>query len=278
MSSVRDLLARGARQLRGPDARLETERLLGHVLGMSRAWLVAHSDDAIDNAQAAEFDSLLARRVRGEPIAYLTGGRGFHGIELQVTPDVLIPRAETELLVELALQRLSPGVRYDIADLGTGSGAIALAIAKERPNARLLATDASEAALVIARRNAARLELRNIEFAQGDWCSALNDADTFEVIVSNPPYIADGDPHLSHGDLRFEPHAALVSGADGFDAIRAITRDAHAHLRDGGWLLFEHGYDQGEAARALLAEHGYGGIFTERDLEDRERVSGARSI
>ncbi|MDQ2971374.1 MAG: peptide chain release factor N(5)-glutamine methyltransferase [Pseudomonadota bacterium] len=278
MSSVREWLADGARHLRGADARFETECLLCHVLGVSRAWLVAHADDEIDIAQGAIVDALLARRARGEPIAYLTGVRGFHALELKVTPDVLIPRPETELLVELALRRISIDTTGDIADLGTGSGAIALAIAKERPNVRVVAIDASEAALIVARNNAARLELHNIEFAQGNWYSALNEADRFDMIVANPPYIAEGDPHLSQGDLRFEPHAALVSGVDGLDAIRAIVRCARAHLREGGWLLFEHGFDHGQAARTLLEEHGYAEIFTAHDLEDRERVSAARSI
>lgn len=273
VSRVRDSLARGAGRLRGGGARLEAEWLLCHVLGESRAWLVAHSDDEIDEAHRLAFAALIARRAAGEPIAYLTGTCGFHSLVLEVTPDVLIPRPETELMVELVLQRIPRDASCDVADLGTGSGAIALAIARERPRTRILATDMSEAALAVARRNAERLGLRNIEFAQGDWCTALGEMHV-DLIVSNPPYIADADPHLAQGDLRFEPRSALASGADGLDAIHTIVREAHAHLREGGWLLFEHGFDQGEAARVLLARYGYGEVFTERDMEARERASG----
>jgi release factor glutamine methyltransferase len=317
MTSVRDLLARGSRTLSGDErnvtsARDEAALLLAHTMNVPRAWLVAHADDEIDEARRAAFDDLVARRARGEPIAYLTGTRGFHALELHVTPHVLIPRPETELLAELALARIPsetkrscspdgacPGARsgvkrnpgqiaadspdsaalhpgYRIADLGTGSGAIALAIAHARPNAHVIATDASEAALNVARDNAQRLGLRNIGFAQGDWCAALGEMRDFDLIVSNPPYVAENDPHLAQGDLRHEPRAALISGADGLDAIRTIARDARARLREGGWLLFEHGYEQGEAARALLTQNGYAEVFTARDLENRERVSGGQ--
>jgi release factor glutamine methyltransferase len=177
------------------------------------------------------------------------------------------------LLVELALERIDR--RSTVADLGTGSGAIALAIAQARPHVFVTATDSSEAALRLAMDNATRLGLRNVEFQRGDWCAALGDAHV-DLIVSNPPYIAEGDPHLHAGDLRFEPRAALASGPDGLDAIRTIVRDARAHLRAGGWLLFEHGFDQGPAVRELLATHAYAEVFTERDLEGRERVSGGR--
>ncbi|MGH8215130.1 MAG: peptide chain release factor N(5)-glutamine methyltransferase [Rhodanobacteraceae bacterium] len=299
MSTIRSALLSGARRLPGEDAcRGEAEILLAYVLGKTRAWLIAHANDAVDPLCEAAFRDLAVRRARGEPVAYLTGTRGFHALELHVTPDVLIPRPETELLVELALARiplrspdevrrnpgqgakalpdsaaLHPG--YRIADLGTGSGAIALAIAKARPLARVVATDASAPALQVARGNAERLGLRNVGFGQGDWCAPLGDA-RFDLIVSNPPYIAEGDPHLREGDLRFEPPGALAAGADGLDAIRIIVRDAHTHLRAGGWLLFEHGFEQGPAARELLAAHAYAEVFTERDLESRERISGGR--
>lgn len=283
MPRVRDLLEQAARVLPGAESRREAALLLRHVLGVADAWLIAHADDAIDAGRAAIFHALIARRARGEPVAYLTGTRGFHALELQVTPDVLIPRPETELLVELALARIprSPDEAqrnpdYRIADLGTGSGAIALAIAQARPNARVLATDASKAALEIARENARRSNLANVGFALGDWCAALGDYCDFDLIVSNPPYIADRDPHLREGDLRFEPRAALASGADGLDAIRTIVRDARTHLRERGWLLLEHGFEQGAAVRALLEQSGYRKVFTERDLENRERVTGAR--
>lgn len=290
----------GARQLPSEDAyRGEAEILLAYVLGKTRGWLIAHADDPVDPSSEVAFRDLIARRVRGEPVAYLTGTGGFHALELRVTPDVLIPRPETELLVELALARIprspdevkrnpgqyanalpdsaAPHPGYGIVDLGTGSGAITLAIAQARPDVQVLATDASQAALAIARGNAQSLEATNVDFRQGDWCAALGDA-RFDLIVSNPPYIAEGDPHLREGDLRFEPRAALASGPDGLDAIRIIVRDARTHLHDGGWLLFEHGFDQGPAARGLLAAHAYAGVFTERDLEGRERVSGGRYI
>jgi release factor glutamine methyltransferase len=270
---VRDWLAEAAGALPSDEARRDAALLLRHVLGVSEAWLIAHADDPIDPSRASAFRTLIERRARGEPVAYLTGMRGFHALALQVTPAVLIPRPETELLVDCALQRIPENPECAIADLGTGSGAIALAIATARPRAKVVATDASDAALAVARANADRLALGNVEFAQGDWCAPLGDA-RFDVIVSNPPYIAEGDPHLREGDLRFEPAAALASGDHGLDAIRTIVRDARAHLREAGWLMFEHGFDQGPAARNLLSAYGYADIFTERDLDGRERVSG----
>ncbi len=273
--TVRGLLAEAQAALPGDDARSEAELLLAHALGANRAWLIAHRDDALAPALAGQMRCCVARRVSGEPVAYIVGRRGFHAVELALTPDVLIPRPETELLVELALARIPHDRRVEIADLGTGSGAIALAIAQTRPLAQVLATDASTAALDVARGNAQRLGLSNVAFAQGDWCAALN-AQRFELIVSNPPYIAEGDDHLLQGDLRFEPRAALASGADGLDAIRAIVRDARNHLNAGGWLLLEHGFDQGAAVRVLLQQSGFADVFTARDLESRERVSGGR--
>ena len=270
---VRDLLADAQAALSGDDARGEAELLLAHVLGVDRAWLIAHRDDAVARALAGQVRCCVSRRVAGEPVAYIVGHRGFHAIDLSLTPDVLIPRPETELLVELALQRIPQSAKVDIADLGTGSGAVALAIAQSCPQARVLATDASAAALDVARGNAHRLGLGNVEFAHGDWCAALG-ARCFELIVSNPPYIAQNDVHLQRGDLRFEPRTALASGADGLDAIRAIVRDAPDHLSAGGWLLLEHGFDQGAAVRASLQQSGFVEVFTERDLEGRERVSG----
>jgi len=275
MSCVRDLLDEGARALPGDEARREASLLLRHALGASDAWLVAHATDPVEPVHEDVFHDIVARRARGEPIAYLIGTRGFHTLDLQVTPAVLIPRPETELLADSALRRIPADADCAVADLGTGSGAIALAIARTRPRARVVATDASEAALQVARANAGRLELREVEFAQGDWCAALGER-RFDLIVSNPPYIADGDPHLREGDLRFEPRGALASGPDGLDAIRSIIPDARAHLHPGGWLLFEHGFDQGPAVRALLAAHRYIQVFTERDIEGRERVSGAQ--
>ena len=254
---------------------VDAEHLLLHVLARPRSWLFAHADDAVADAEAAAFRALVERRAQGEPVAYLTGTQGFWSLELAVTPATLIPRPETERLVELALERLPAGVAVRVADLGTGSGAIALAIARERPQAQVIATDASAAALEVARANAERNRVRNVQFRQGDWLAPLA-GERFDLIASNPPYIADGDPHLCAGDLRFEPPTALSSGADGLDAIRVIVRDARAMLQPGGWLLLEHGWDQGDAVRALLQGGGYGDVATEQDLEARDRISLGR--
>lgn len=275
MATVLDILQEAVHRLPCLDARREAALLLRHALGVSEAWLIAHADDQVDADRVDAFRGLIARRAHGEPVAYLTGTRGFHDIELRVAPGVLIPRSETELLVELVLQCTPADADCNVADLGTGSGAIALAIAHARPLARVIATDTSGAALDIARDNATRLRIDNVEFRQGNWYASLPD-EHFDVIVSNPPYIAEGDPHLHEGDLRFEPPVALASGTDGLDAIRTLVADAGAHLRDGGWLLLEHGFEQGLAVRELLAAHGYGDVFTKRDLEGRDRVSGGR--
>jgi len=276
MSTVRALLDEGARALAGDEARREAALLLRHVLDVSDAWLAAHPDDEVDAARAVAFRDMIRRRAHGEPVAYLTGTRGFRDIELRVGPGVLIPRPETEVLVELALQRIPADADCNVADLGTGSGAIALAIARARPQSRVVATDASEAALDIARGNAELLRIDNIEFRSGDWYAGLP-GEHFDVIVSNPPYIAEGDPHLAEGDLRFEPAVALASGVDGLDAIRAIVAGARRHLRNGGWLLLEHGFDQGADVRDLLLEHGFAEVFTQNDLEHRERATGGRT-
>lgn len=252
--------------------RADAELLLAHAVGRDRAWLFAHATDELDAAQAAAFAGLVARRAAGEPVAYLTGRRGFWTLDLEVGPDTLIPRPETELLVELALARLPQDEAARVADLGTGSGAIALAIASERPLAAVIATDVSKAALAVAVRNAQRNGIDNVWFRRGDWLQALGN-ERFDLIASNPPYIADGDPHLGEGDLRFEPPSALSSGADGLGAIREIVRAAPAHLAPRGWLLLEHGLGQGEAVRALLREAGFVDIATECDLENRERVT-----
>lgn len=255
--------------------RADAELLLAHAVGRDRAWLFAHATDELDTAQAAAFADLLARRAAGEPVAYLTGRRGFWTLDLEVGPDTLIPRPETELLVELALARLPADAPARVADLGTGSGAIALAIASERPLAAVIATDASKAALAVAVRNAQRNGIDNIWFRRGSWYTALGN-ERFDLIASNPPYIADGDPHLGEGDLRFEPAMALSCGTDGLDAIREIIAGASAHLAPRGWLLLEHGWEQGEAIRALLHEAAFVEVATERDLEGRDRVSLGR--
>lgn len=253
--------------------RIDAEILLLHVLGKPRSWLIAHADDVLEMDVHTAYVSLVDRRVGGEPVAYIIGRRGFWSFELEVTPATLIPRPETELLVELALERLPHEVACDVADLGTGSGAIALAMAHERPRVRVVATDASADALAVAQRNGLRLGVGNVTFTQGDWLTPLA-GQCFNLIVSNPPYIEAADPHLGQGDLRFEPSEALASGSDGLDDIRRIVGDARAHLHVGGWLLFEHGWNQGEAARALLGAAGYAEVMTAQDLEQRDRVSG----
>lgn len=253
----------------------EAELLLAHALGKSRAWLYAHRDDRLPAAEAARCEALFARRALGEPVAYLTGRRGFWAFDLMVSPQTLIPRPETERLVELALERASPDEDLRLADLGTGSGAVALALAHERRRARVVATDISAGALEVARANARMLGLGNVEFRQGDWLAPLA-GERFDIIVSNPPYIAEGDPHLRQGDLRHEPARALASGPEGLDAIGAIARDASAHLHPDGWLLIEHGWEQGAAVRALLGYAGFRSVHTDRDLEGRDRVTIGR--
>ncbi len=265
-------LRQAASRLPGPDARHEAEILLLHVLERDRAWLFAHGDAPMTEAAAATFEALLSRREAGEPVAYLTGSRGFWTLDLHVTPDTLIPRPETELLVELALARLPQEQPVRVVDLGTGSGVIALAIAMERPLASVIATDADPDTLVVALGNARHNDIGNVEFRPGSWYSAVEGA-IFDVIASNPPYIAEGDPHLQQGDLRFEPPAALASGADGLEAIREIVSGAPAHLRPGGWLLLEHGWDQGEAVRGLMSRAGFVEVATVGDLEGRDRVT-----
>lgn len=272
--SLRQAVADASARLDGIDARHEAELLLLHVLERPRSWLFAHATDPLSPTDLAAFEALLARRVAGEPVAYLTGHRGFWTLDLEVDPSTLIPRPETELLVELALERLPLDRDLQAADLGTGSGAIALALASERPRARVLATDASSAALATAGRNATRHALANVRFAQGayDWYAPLQ-GEQFDLIASNPPYIASNDPHLQQGDLRFEPATALASGVDGLDDIRRIVAGGQAHLLPGGWLLIEHGWDQGDAIRALFAQAGYLQVQTAQDLEQRDRVT-----
>ncbi len=273
--SLRDALAAAVGRLPGDEARHEAERLLLHVLQQPRSWLFAHATDALPAAQWRAFNALLERRAAGEPVAYITGRRGFWTLDLEVDKATLIPRPETELLVELALQRLPTDMPLQLADLGTGSGAIALALASERPQAQVLATDFSADALALARRNAFHHTLRNVSFAHGRWYAPLAGRQ-FHLIASNPPYIAAGDPHLRQGDLRFEPATALASGADGLDDIRQIADGAAAHLLPGGWLLLEHGWDQGQAIGALLRQAGLHDVETVADLEQRDRVTLGR--
>jgi release factor glutamine methyltransferase len=254
----------------------DAKALLAHALGKSPAWLIAHADEALDDDALGRFDVLLRSRIDGQPVAYLVGRRGFWTLDLAVTPDTLIPRPETELLVELALSRIPQGAAASrIADLGTGSGAIALAIAVERPRCSVVATDASEAALRVAQGNARDNAVANVQFRHGSWFAPLA-GERFDLIASNPPYIANGDAHLAEGDLRFEPAAALSSGSDGLDDIREIISGAGGFLADRGWLLLEHGLDQGAAIRELFEAAGFVEIATEQDLESRDRVTLGR--
>jgi release factor glutamine methyltransferase len=250
------------------DAR-EARLLLSRATGFSEASVLAHPERELPAEAEARFLEFAARRARGEPIAYILGEKEFYGLPLSVNPAVLIPRPETELLVERALARMPSSV----LDLGTGSGAIALAIKRHLPAARVVAVERSAAALAVAARNALKLGLE-IVFHHGLWFEPVADA-RFDLIVSNPPYVARGDPHLAQGDLRFEPQSALVAGADGLDALREIARGAPAHLNRGGWLLVEHGLGQDEAVRALLREAGLEDVRTWPDLSGIARVSGA---
>ncbi|TXH69889.1 MAG: peptide chain release factor N(5)-glutamine methyltransferase [Lysobacteraceae bacterium] len=254
------------------EGRREAELLLAYALQKSKAWMIAHGNERLEPDQLSRYEALVARRVQGEPVAYLIGRRGFWAFDLMVTPDTLIPRPETELLVELALERASTASGLRVLDLGTGSGAIALAIAYERRQAEVIACDISSEALAVARANARALGLSNVEFRQGDWWGPLA-GERFDLIVSNPPYIAEDDPHLYRGDLRYEPLRALASGRDGLDAVCSIVRDACRHSRPQGWLLLEHGWTQGEMVRDLLRTSGFACVRTVRDLEARERVT-----
>ena len=255
--------------------RIDAELLLLHVMERERIWLFTHDSEVLDDANAAAFDALIARREAGEPVAYLVGTRGFWTLDLTVTPDTLIPRPETERLVELALERIPLNTAARIVDLGTGSGAIALAIARERPHSRVIATDASEAALVVARRNAERNSIVNIAFRAGSWFAPVA-GERFDLVVSNPPYIESDDPHLQQGDLRFEPATALAAGPDGLDDLRVIATEAASHLTQRGWLLVEHGWNQGDAVRDLFTAAGLTEVHTATDLEGRDRITLGR--
>ena len=256
-------------------ARIDAQLLLLHTLGRpdaGRAWLLAHDTDELDEAAQTQFIALCQRRAAGEPVAYLTGRKEFYGLALQVDARVLDPRPDTETLVDWALELIAPLPAPRLADLGTGSGAIALALQSQRPTAQVLAVDASSDALAVAQANATRLGLR-VHFRQGDWMAGLEGL-VFDAIVSNPPYIAAEDPHLAA--LTHEPLQALASGADGLEDIRTIVAQAPAHLVAGGWLLLEHGYDQAEAVRDLLRAAGFGAVSSRQDLAGIERCSGGR--
>lgn len=253
---------------------LDAELLLAHVLGKTREYLITWPKTVLKESEQQAFSKLLEQRVSGHPIAYLIGTKGFWNFDLKVTADVLVPRPETELLVEIILEYLDSKKQL-IADLGTGSGAIALALASERPEWQLVATDSSQAALNLAEENAKNLQLNNIEFRQGSWAAALK-RENFDAIVSNPPYIDKGDTHLKQGDVRYEPVQALVAEDQGLADLKQIAAQALDKLKPGAILLMEHGYQQGEAVRYLLMQSGYNEIQTYKDLAGLERATMAR--
>jgi release factor glutamine methyltransferase len=279
MSTVDQLLREGARRLGGlgGSPRLDAELLLGHALGQRREELYRSLFSSVPTEAEERYVALLAERETRRPVAQLVGQREFWSFTLEVTGATLVPRPETELLVERALARIPADAAWTIADLGTGTGAIALAIARERPACKVLATELSKPALAVARRNAKALALRNVSFKHGDWFAPLPRPDSarwrFHMIVSNPPYIATDEWSLTDPELGFEPRVALDGGKDGLNACRVITEAAPRYLRPGGWLLLEHGFRQGEDIRGLLKDAGFGNVATTTDLAGRPRVS-----
>ncbi|MGB0722494.1 MAG: peptide chain release factor N(5)-glutamine methyltransferase [Gammaproteobacteria bacterium] len=258
------------------EGRAEAETLLGHVLNTDRTGLFMLETSDLDADAHARFEALVQRRLRGEPVAYITGTRGFWTLDLAVSPATLIPRPETEQLVELALEYGPHGPAH-VADLGTGSGAIALALASERPHWRIVATDVSQAALDVAAGNRDAHHLTTVTLVHGDWFEALPEGTRFDLMISNPPYIEEADPHLDQGDLPAEPRSALAAGPDGLDAIRRIAASARQWLLPGGWLMLEHGYDQGAAVRTILTDAGLVDAQTHPDLAARDRVTAAKA-
>lgn len=254
------------------EAAIDARLLLQHSLKVDHAWLIANINDELTDAQVASFQQPLARRLKGEPVAYILGMREFYGLPLKTTPATLIPRPDTETLVEAALDKLPANQNLKVLDLGTGTGAIALAIAKNRPQAQVTAVDFSNEALSVAKENAHNLDLARVRFLQSNWFASLQN-EKFDVIVSNPPYIAENDAHLTQGDLRFEPLTALASGKDGLDDIRRIIQAAPSYLNPNGWLMLEHGYDQAENVAELLTLHGFEQISHAPDLSGTLRVT-----
>jgi len=273
---LKTLLARAPALLEGSDSPgSDMEVLLAHVLQQPRARLLCHAEQVLSLSQCRFLFQLLARRRAGCPVALLTGLWGFWSLELLVEPCTLIPRPDTESLVEQALLLCDEAPRR-VLDLGTGTGAIALALACERPHWQVQGCDCMPEAVALAQRNAVRTGLDRVEFFKSDWFAALNCGARFDLIVSNPPYVASGDVHLSRGDLRFEPSSALVSGADGLDDIKRITAEAPAWLAEQGWLVLEHGYQQGAGVRSIMQAHGLVAVTTARDLAGHERVTAGR--
>jgi release factor glutamine methyltransferase len=249
--------------------------LLCYAVGRDSSYVIAHPEVPLRPQEQQNFLGLVDRRSKGEPVAYLTGEREFYGRLFRITPAVLIPRPETELLVDFALERVPQEGLFRVLELGTGSGCVAISIASERPNAKVLALDRSLDALALARKNAVQTNVGNVAFLRSDWFSALR-SEHFDMIVANPPYVASTDPHLSQGDLRYEPRAALDGGPDGLEAVRQIVAGGKTHLTPGGGLLFEHGHDQGERARLLLHAAGFVEIFTAHDTAGIERVTAGK--
>lgn len=254
------------------EASVDVRLLLQQVLNVNHAWLISHAHDALSANQMNAFNALLERRLAGEPMAYILGQREFYGLNLKTTSATLIPRPDTEVLVESALAKIPTDIPSNVLDLGTGSGAIALAIASQRPLANITAVDFSEEALQVAQENAASLNLNHVAFVQSSWFDALANL-KFDLIVSNPPYIAKDDVHLQQGDLRFEPITALASGKDGLDDIRVIVANAPQHLNKTAWLILEHGYDQADAVSRLLADRGFTQVSHALDLAGIQRVT-----
>ncbi|WP_440093324.1 peptide chain release factor N(5)-glutamine methyltransferase [Pseudomonas syringae] len=265
-------LLRSAELPDSPTARLDIELLLAAALGKPRSFLHTWPERIVSTEAAVAFAGYLQRRRTGEPVAYILGQQGFWKLDLEVAPHTLIPRPETEMLVEAALELVPAFAPAQVLDLGTGSGAIALALANDRQQWKVTAVDRVPEAVALAERNRQRLQLDNVQVLNSHWFSAL-EGRQFDLIISNPPYIADADPHLSAGDVRFEPSSALTAGSDGLDDLRTIIADASAHLSADGWLLLEHGYDQGPAVRELLIRHGFERIQTRRDLGEHERIT-----
>ncbi|WP_346837168.1 peptide chain release factor N(5)-glutamine methyltransferase [Microbulbifer sp. SAOS-129_SWC] len=274
MSTVKENLARSVALVDSDSPRLDAEVLLGHVLGRSRTWLFTWPEYQLNDAEQAQYDRLLARRAAGEPVAHLTGMREFWSLPLKVDASTLIPRPDTELLVELALQ-LCPQQALCALDLGTGTGAIALALASERPDWEILAADKSADAAALAEENRSALGLDNVRVIQSDWFAQIP-PQAFQLIVSNPPYIDAADPHLEQGDVRFEPRSALVAEEAGLADIERIARGSRKYLASGGWLLVEHGWQQAEAVRRIFAAAGLKRVASHRDLSGWERVTLGR--
>jgi len=274
-TEIRALVDEGAARLArvADNPRVEAEILLAAALARPRSHLAAHAESPVLDCDATDrFEAYVTRRALGEPVAYILGEKEFWSLPLAVAPGVLIPRPETELLVERALACLPPGTDLEVLDLATGSGAIALAIASERPACRVTGTDLSEVAIEVARQNARRLHLDRVEFLAGSWYEPVAGL-SFDLIASNPPYIANDDPRVDSGVRRFEPHTALYAGPTGLEALSSIVEGARRRLRPGGWLVLEHGDTQGEPVRALLMRAGFDGVHTHRDLAGRERCT-----